>query len=325
MGFEVPWPNFRRALVCLGLKRNISQLRTPEHLSRMYEFAKSWTNSDMITIYTGLRSLRCSDVRDMVYGILGIAPSWFVSGVRPEYSLPVGEVYKKALLVYLDHTQRLDLFRFTFQSQDRVSSPSWVTDWHVAQRVYWLGMQGHFASGISRAHTRLIKEGTLEVIGIECATVETVSEPAPNDVGELISFVRKWRPKGQKSTSYLTGENMEDAYIRTIMFHATRERYPDVPQYPPLEDWKREILSPVDIKTTTKFRPLLKLKDITFVSFKNGYIGIGPTRAQAGKRPGSPRRGTLYANEQQQAIDCASSSAAMFECYSDRSLATNIQ
>jgi hypothetical protein len=52
------------------------------------------------------------DPRDKVYGLLGLASPKITAAVRPQYSSPVGTVYRDIFLLLLGQLQHLDLLRY---------------------------------------------------------------------------------------------------------------------------------------------------------------------------------------------------------------------
>jgi hypothetical protein len=51
----------------------------------------------------------CTDPRDCVYGIHGLFPRSFQELIQPDYSLPVGGVYKDMTIAHINYYQRLEL------------------------------------------------------------------------------------------------------------------------------------------------------------------------------------------------------------------------
>ena len=281
---EILWCHFRRALLCLWVKKNISRPNLAIRLRSVGSLGEDWAQFNMIQLLRAICELQCTDRRDKVYGLLGIAPSWFTAKIKPQYLLPVGEVYKQAFLVYLHQKQRLDLLRYTLHNSIRAGTPSWVADWSIP-RSSDIAANGEFASGISRAKFTIVDEDILEVVGIEYAAVQMVKEPAPQDVHLMLDFIReKWQSKDLQTSVYVTGESVETAYALALCAGRTLERFPTMSSYPKLEDWKNLLLSPVTAAADVpNLNALNRLTTKTFITFHNGYIGFGPTAALPGK------------------------------------------
>jgi hypothetical protein len=70
------------------------------------------------------------DPRDKVYSILSIALGGQHEDLRPDYSLPVEEVYLKLAVHIIKRDNNLDLFGFCCAKQ-HFNHPSWVPDWSL--------------------------------------------------------------------------------------------------------------------------------------------------------------------------------------------------
>lgn len=109
---EVPWYYFVRAMLCLASKVD---LQGSVKLRERLEAARTltWNPAD-ISIAFALRlsrSLKCFDPRDKVYGILGIKTPALTRRVKPDYLMPLRDVYIEAVLTCIEHEQRLSLLQ----------------------------------------------------------------------------------------------------------------------------------------------------------------------------------------------------------------------
>ena len=280
---EILWYHFRRALICLWCKLEIKdQPKLIMQLRSVGQLGEDWTQYDLIRLFRVTCELQCMDPRDKVYGLLGLAPFWFRERIKPRYDLSVGEVYKEAFLAYLQHTQRLDLLRYTFQSEMRVEGPSWVTDWCIPRAID-IAANGEFASGISRASYTL-EGNVLSVMGLEFATVQSATEPAPENIDCILNFVReRWHPEDFRTGVYATGETMEDAFALTLCTNRTTSRFPTISSYIDPVHWKELLVNSQAATNASSLNALKRLSTKRLVTLENGYIGLGPTTVQAGK------------------------------------------
>ena len=273
---EVLWYHIRRALRCLLLKRHPQFRQSPISGA----LGQDWSQYNTFMLFTAVSQSQCSDPRDMVYGSLGLAPRWFAERICPDYTLSVADVHKEASLAYLRHTKRLDLLPYAFQGGRQAKAPSWVVDWSgpgLAAR----GSEDSFACGMSMAHATYRNDEVLDVIGIECTTARSVSEPAPENEEAVLDFVRMQREKHVLKSNHPNGESMEDAYLLTLCRHRTQERFPGN-IVPPLEEWRNQLLFKTNVNMSLLVRTLKRIAQQTIIVFENGYIGLGPTSAKRG-------------------------------------------
>lgn len=163
----------------------------------------------------------CTDPRDKIYGLLGLAPDKFASQMRVSYeeSTSAADVFAQAFLNHALICQRLEHFHNCFTHTNLTEgAPSWVPDWwsNIPGETYIPAM---FASGTSCAHftyTSAVGEDgkerptILRVRGKQCGIVTSTTEPLPPGLGqsEAIRRVRAWQPEDLDSSTYEpTGES----------------------------------------------------------------------------------------------------------------------
>jgi hypothetical protein len=289
---QIPWPIFRRALMCLKFKKYVPTLQLRETFKFTSLIALDNLNYPIYTLLLAIRRQKCSDPRDKIYGLLGVASPMFAKEIHPKYSSPAGEVYKDALLADFNHTKRLELLQSCSLVERLIDSPSWVADWSFPRTLHPLFYSAQFASGASYAEANYISPHTLEVTGVRCAIVSTVRQPArPRDANEIPAAIRKWEPENLRTNFYVTGETLLDAFAYSLCCFHIKERHIDNCGAATFREWKEwlitEILdaaTPVGKKANFDYRwPLGWTKERTFLETEEGFIGIGPADTQPGK------------------------------------------
>ena len=325
---EVSWYHVRRAIMCLWGKlyilSDLPSVGLFEVVDRSSDVAQRWKSSEIGDLLVATGKACCTVPHDKVYSLLGIAPPWFSRTIKPQYSLPVGEVYRQTMLACMEQSKRLDLLPFVSQSDCRRKAPSWVNDWYdmtndpIAKRAFGS------ASGISQANVRLLNESTLEAKGIKYGTAQTVSN-VPTDTEGLLDFIEQIRR--QRARTYVTGESLEDAYMRLLCMDETRDRFPDHSHLSP-EWWNSMIpLSSTASQDGWNGWKFLKRKvtNCALVSFDNGFMGLGPTAAQPGRTGVKPSSYHVHTNSTTKVIVSACYSAANSQCSFDRSHLANVE
>ena len=150
---SMPWRTFEH--VCLGMmayQRNVDPsiaiLQSPtvkEALGTIYMIhnirkdQKSWSfsrrfwkpTSSLLDIIHCTRTLRCSDQRDKIFGILSMASDADPTEplLSPNYSLTTAEVFKRATIWDIKHSKKLRMLSCASSKKDSdYKLPSWVPD-----------------------------------------------------------------------------------------------------------------------------------------------------------------------------------------------------
>ena len=72
----------------------------------------------------------CTDLRDAIYGFLGLAREDLVDAIRPDYNVPPNQVLQHTTVKHISATRSLSFFRFTtWKSRNQRLVPTWVPDW----------------------------------------------------------------------------------------------------------------------------------------------------------------------------------------------------
>lgn len=285
---QMPWTGFRRAVLCIHAKTHLPSPQFRDQFTLLRSLVQNRLRDSLSLLLRSARSQKCSEPKDKVYGLLGIAPPILASRIRPQYSLSVAAVYKDIFLVYLNQVQRLDLLQHCSLAGRQIDAPSWVPDWSVLRESGGFSSESHFASGISSAQAKYLPQDVLEVTGVQCATIRTVSRVIPHDVKDRLYTIWKSEPENLYTGSYVTGESMLDTYLSTLHLNRLTERLPV----------RARITLPVAkgiyLTNTPASRGTVDadsnndesydwLKGLTFVTTEEGYIGCAPAGAQPGK------------------------------------------
>ena len=234
----------------------------------------------------------CTDPRDRVYGVLGIAPPEVAKIIKPDYGAASTalKVYRDAFLAHLKLTRRIEMFVGT-RPNPSPGWPSWVPDWQATGLRRMASYQ--FSSGCSSAHYSFEAPNTLQVLGVRSTVVSWVEEEEER-IGVYGVKVRveslMARCQADPSTSYIGGGSMGDALAWT----ATQGRCNDYlgTGYISLMGIWDSIMnsqpseSGSDTKTLTfaEAQVLDTCEGRRFIATTEGYIGLCPMGVEIGKR-----------------------------------------
>ena len=284
------WSRFRRTVLCLWAKKHLPSSQLREQLRLLQALSCSQRGQPFSYLLGLSRGRKCSNPRDRVYGLLGLAPPTFARKIDPQYSLPIGDTYKALCVAHINYVHRLELLQDCTLDPNQIVMPSWVPDWSMP-RMTRNNANWQFASGASRSWTRYISPNTLEVLGTQCGTVCSVGKPAPHDRSDVFATIQDWEPDDLKEATYFTGESLVDVYVSSLRGNRVKERFP-ADSLPTVTQCKK-----IYVTKISKFKDASEVRDLndleisrvldfssgrSFIRLDNGYIGLAPARTQLG-------------------------------------------
>jgi hypothetical protein len=237
------------------------------------------------------RSKGCGDAGDKVYGLLGITAPLFKSGVKIDYSLPVEQIYRDAFRLYTSVTQRLELLKHCVLAKRSTGGPSWVPDWSMTEFAAPI-LSEQLSTGLSRAHFKYVATDVLEVVGIRCTTVRTVSAVASSAIEKALLIVPKWLEDLPESDLYINGESMITAFALTLCMNRTRERHPTI-DFRTVSEFVYLLREIVCLDVDSDKHPIYSNREISntiqkirgraFFTTEDNHIGTAPAGIQSGE------------------------------------------
>jgi hypothetical protein len=171
-----------------GVLRLFPDVRTSNQINfRIQRYAEyhdqapnqhSPTSWNLLALILGLEGALCSDPRDKIFGVSGLAKDDLVASNLPDYSLSTKDVYKRLASSYLCTSKSLDILNCC----NSLSTPSWVPDWtlglpRVLIRRRIAGYVSAFhASGNLTAETSIDASDVLAVTGIRLSVILLVDK-----------------------------------------------------------------------------------------------------------------------------------------------------
>ncbi|TLD28814.1 hypothetical protein PspLS_03749 [Pyricularia sp. CBS 133598] len=239
-----------------------------------------------------LRTRKCFDPHDKIYGALGVLPTEFAALITPDYSLTVAEVYRNTFITTVSastHLVQLGECEYQEGSPGIPGLPTWVPDWSVPRKTSPLNGKG-FVSGQSRAWARHTCPEILQVIGRRFGVVESAGPVAPAATIDVLRQIRAWEPEGASEKPYVGGGTVLDAFVMTLLGGRVKERHFHSRFYPlarAREEYcnfrKVELNETVDISELVAVNLMAsKSKSRSLITLADGHIGLGPP----GSKPG---------------------------------------
>ncbi|KAI1398394.1 heterokaryon incompatibility protein-domain-containing protein [Hypoxylon fuscum] len=293
----VKWALIRRAARCLYSKERLPRSGLRQLVLDCVRISEDHQGKPFMVLMENSRLQQCFDLKDKVYGMLGLAPRLFAKKICPAYSddVSVADAFKDVFLKHLDHVRRWELFGCEMADR-KIGGPSWVPDWAAPDVPGW-GSRQQYTSGNSRIHFEFRSPSTLIVTGVQCAVVSTVNEAVTSgDPAKDMNIVQSWQPEGLYDKAYVNGDSLLNAYAVTLLQFRLRDRWPNNHYMPKLEDWKSQKQAPPMFGTQAihtgdaRFDRSISLSHRAYncvlrrllFTTSEGYIGLAPI----GTRPG---------------------------------------
>jgi hypothetical protein len=174
----------------------------------------------------------CSDARDRVYALLGVALPYEGVELDISYTIPETEVYKNTAKYLIQGSKRLDVLLFCQNSPERRSErqPSWVPDWRRYDRTdrlirYCRTIEGAWdASGALSAAATFSSDGNIlktraYVIGTVMSKYDShndLLDSNPNSLKKVLSLWLTYATIIKDITTELSADTVE-AFYETVV------------------------------------------------------------------------------------------------------------
>jgi len=289
---EMLWNEFSRALHCLGQNKNILPVLKSLIKAQLFLLIPNTDLTFPNLIYQHWGKL-CSDGRDRIYGLLGLAPVELRQMIKLQYSESPGVVFRDAFLACVQYYQRLEFLQFCYLMNHRAGIPTWVPELS-SEKPDLSHLEHQFSAGYSQAFITIQAPNMLEVSGIECHTVKSLSSLAPKESNLVLEHIRYYAPKLMAEVQGKSSNSVLEILARTLAVDGLSDRFLGR-DYPTLERWmsdvERSILDFQDFlpETLAYFNEwcVVNLAGRPFFITEDGTLGLGPPETEPGEWPSS--------------------------------------
>ncbi|KAI1137528.1 heterokaryon incompatibility protein-domain-containing protein [Hypoxylon sp. FL0543] len=250
--YQVPWPPFRRALVCLYQKPRPKTPFDEKLNNRLLSFRGLMSQASTVPlgyIRVAFGQSDCTDARDRIYALCEFLSEGDKAVVgSPDYTKDADVIFRDIVRRYIQHYGSLNILSQCQINPEKASDISWTPDWtkknFIYGRSYWRG----FASSHFGAMCAISENGrVLKTPGASITTVEDLEDiPAMEGrhIGEqVLETLRILVPSDKLEERYVTGVSMLEAYARTSVANALRDKQePWLGEDPTLEEAQEIIL-----------------------------------------------------------------------------------
>jgi hypothetical protein len=286
----IPWNAFWLAILCLHNKRWLPSTQFRERCRHIAFLKYDQAGNSMANILDISRSKGCANPRDKIYGLLGITPTSFSTGITVDYLRPVKDVFQEAFLCHTRTTERLELLKHCDLANRQISGPSWVPDWSKTEFAAPI-LSDQWSTGISRAHYKYTGGDELQVLGKQMAMVKLVSEAASRNENEALLAIKEWYSHLPREEMYCTGEDMQMAFAVNLFMDRSRERHP-TQHFLSRREWAARLPTFLGLDHNSTHHPIYaeretanliqKIRGRRFFVTENGLLGTAPAGIRQG-------------------------------------------
>ncbi|XMA07805.1 hypothetical protein WAI453_000596 [Rhynchosporium graminicola] len=253
-----------------------------------------------------ISQVKCTDPRDRIYASLSLLhPAHQAMGIVPDYTLTTSQVYKKAVLSFINHWNSLAIL---FQCELRdgpITTPTWVPDWSTATLANAISGAPSNASAYFEAIIKYRGDGILNAAGVVVATIMEVRPIHIDNCESFEDILRSlWNTlksegandaKSPRNDRRRQLETFRDTICCGLFGHTT------IPERDDLADFETSVrlmavllgleyrvsseeLGAQDAKTWEKYVSRAKevCQNRSFFTTSQGLIGLAPIAAHAG-------------------------------------------
>jgi hypothetical protein len=257
-------------------------------------------------IIVSLRHKLCKDARDKVYGLLALLENGQALDLRPDYTMPVGDLYRQVTQVII--TQSNGDLRYLTGSgfgSDSNQLPSWVRDFAAPlhpvrasnERNRFNKYSLYYASGEMKSKAKVMGEDTLclsgtfvDYVGCMGASIDYRDWDHPQGV---LHGVQAWAELAGVSAldSYCTPGSAQERFWRTITADSfvDDDEYVRIPtaSHAALSSWFTTVKSSIDrgrdpLVTPYVFAFWSAVSGRNFFMTKSGHMGLCFPHARLG-------------------------------------------
>ncbi|TVY16431.1 Heterokaryon incompatibility protein 6, OR allele [Lachnellula arida] len=227
--------------------------RMPRMMDNLRQGLRSGQSWDLLRLLLISHGLDCTDIKDKVYGVLGMAPKDPGPWLKIDYALPVLAIFRNTALSILHGKRGFDVLALVRHPKRISGLPSWAPDWTslIPPDFYILEEKWYSASGngTSAINIEVSRDcSTITVDGLHCGWVKDISAyiPSPSEAkdlegDEVLEFAHnitevatEWRNFAMNCDSALEGmstyEDQEEAFWRTMVADLDAEGYHPAPR-----------------------------------------------------------------------------------------------
>jgi len=173
-------------------------------------------------------NLLCTNPRDKIYGVLGLASDLRPGELLPDYSLSCQKVYHTVTIFCIQKYSSLEVLCHVRNPKELPGLPSWVPDWTVMSKIQeslgFKSAEKYCAAGGNtsrhRSRPRLYISEDNHILYTSGKFVDRIRKKGPilcNEKWDVDEILLKWEKYAHTVSPYATGETYPTILWRTLI------------------------------------------------------------------------------------------------------------
>lgn len=175
------WSSFDFISTSVGGDSTNARLVDIELLYDLHDMSKRGRNINLGELLKKTRRYKCSEPRDKVYGLMGLARDCQRGDFEINYQLPISEVFTNAVRFAMANAGTLNLILEVQYTPSNLDLPSWVPDWTIGTGMAGLSSRlgpHYMASGNKEAAVAYsLDKRLISITGCELGRVDILGVP----------------------------------------------------------------------------------------------------------------------------------------------------
>lgn len=196
--FTMDWQSLVSAALCLVGESHDDRIEGRDVMRMMASLKRQLRNNEtrpLTSLLYQTYRLECSDPRDKVFAILGLASDITHGEILPDYLLSTQDVYRRVATYIISRDLDLNMLSNVHYPKKLSGTPCWVPDWSITSLVaesfgleYW---KNHPNSAPTKTAVRFSNHGlTLNIKGCIADTIQSMGSVMPQESRSLVA--REW-------------------------------------------------------------------------------------------------------------------------------------
>lgn len=193
---------------------------------------------DLFTLMRLSRPSLATNPLDKVYALLGIAEECDRDEIKPDYNIPVRDLYCRVARYFIERDEKLDVLSQAGHGRSIPDLPSWAPDWSVPVSAddqdlvdvshpdYWLDMEEHPAiiTPSDNPNHLIIRGKIIDIVSKIGLAFEAQGVAEDTQIAQQrTAVIKEWERLVLSMHTYPTGKSVIEAYWRTLVAGANKE------------------------------------------------------------------------------------------------------
>ncbi|KAH6684557.1 heterokaryon incompatibility protein-domain-containing protein [Halenospora varia] len=223
--YAMGWNDMARAALCFktDITNNFEALEVVQIIRGLKQRISCGEDRSLLYLLSQTYDLQCTNPRDKVYGLLGLASDTHKGEIIPDYNQSCQQIYIEAAKLCISKYRSLTMLCCVRNPKGLSGLPSWIPDWntvsHTREIFGFKPSEKYAAAGTTTPHFRISADNrTLYVRGKAIDRIKVLGTPIwHSDIPDNKEVQEEWRTLAQRVSPYFTGETYPTVLWRLLL------------------------------------------------------------------------------------------------------------